>query len=162
MTTINRESHIVCNFNTFKAMKTFLIFLCLLLSTGVYSQEFKQLDDAKINHQQLQFVKKFVADYFAEQAAGGYYAFSDNTATDAMSNALSASKQKTVYDQLTSAFGAFKSFSYVQTWVDNNSHLTIYRFKGTFGTNNFLEIRVVMNYQGKIAGFFIKPWSETL
>ena len=143
-------------------MKTFLLSLCVLLSASVYSQEFKKLDNANINQQQREFAKKFATDYFAKQVTGNYYSFQNNEATDEMVKFLTAEKQKEVYAQIKSGFGDFKSLEYAQTWFDNNTHLTVYRFKGTFGDNNLLEIRVVMNYQGKIAGFFVKPWTENL
>jgi hypothetical protein len=134
----------------------------VLLSASVYSQEFKKLDNANINQQQMEFAKKFAMDYFAKQLAGSYYSFQNNEAIDEMVKLLTPEKQKEVYVQIKSGFGDFKSLEYAQTWVDNNAHLTVYRFKGTFGNNNLLEVRVVLNYQGKIAGFFVKPWTENL
>ncbi len=143
-------------------MKTFLLSLCVLLSVSVYSQEFKKLDNANINQQQKKFAKKFAMDYFAKQIAGSYYLFQHNEATDEMIKGLTMDKQKEAYAQIKLGFGDFKSLEYAQTWFDNHTHLTVYRFKGTFGDNNLLEIRVVFNYQGKIAGFFVKPWTENL
>jgi hypothetical protein len=147
---------------TISPMKTVLFSLCLLLSASVYSQEFKKLDNANINKKQMEFAKKFADDYFAKQIAGSYYLLNDKEATDEMIKGLTADRQKEVYDQLKSGFGGFKSLEFAQTWFDANTHLVIYRFKGTFGVSNLLEIRVVLNYQGKIAGFFVKPWTEKL
>jgi hypothetical protein len=144
-------------------MKTVLLLgICILFSINGYSQEFKKLDKAKVNQKQMELAKKFSDDYFAKQVAGSYYSLTDKEATAEMIKDLTAYKQKEVYDQLKSGFGDFKSLKYAQTWFDANTHLVIYRFKGTFGNSNLLEIRVVMNYQGKIAGFFVKPWTEKL
>jgi len=144
-------------------MKTLLFFgFFTLLSFGVYSQDFKKLDAKNVDAKQLEFFKKFADDYFSKQVSGSSYTFNTNEATDEMIKMLTAEKQKAVYDQLKSAFGEFKSLEYSQTWTENNAHMVIYRFKGMFDDKNILEIRVVLNYQGKIAGFFVKPWAEEL
>jgi hypothetical protein len=54
---------------------------------------------------------------------------------------------------------------YAETWTtaSGDQKFDILRFKGIFDkTENPLEIRVVLNDQDKIAGFFIKPWTEGL
>ena len=44
----------------------------------------------------------------------------------------------------------------------NGNKLLIYRFKGYFDSNIDVEVRTVLNFEGKLAGFFIKPWKEEL
>jgi hypothetical protein len=143
-------------------MKTILFGIFMLLSFGVYSQDFKKLDEKDIDLKQMEFSKKFANDYFSKQIQGSYYQFDNDEATAEMIKLLTAEKQKEVYNQLKSGFGEFKSLEYSQTWFDNSSKLVVYRFKSIFGDINKLEIRVVLNYQGKIAGFFVKPWTENL
>ena len=110
----------------------------------------------------MEFSKQFVQEYFAKQNSGGFYEFKENEATAEVIKLFTAERQKEVNDKIESVFGKFISLVYAQTWFEKNSNLTIYRFKGLFGETNNLEIRVVLNYEGKIAGFFVKIWSEDL
>ena len=41
-------------------------------------------------------------------------------------------------------------------------HYEIYRFKGNFDLNADVEIRTVLDAEGKLAGFFVKPWKDSL
>lgn len=143
-------------------MKKVLLGFFMLLSFGIYGQDFKKLDDKNIDSKQMEFAKKFAIEYFSKQLKGDSYQFNTNEATEEMIKMLTPDKQIEVYNQLKSGFGDFKSLEYAQTWVDKNSNLIVYRFKATFGEANKLEIRVVLNYKGLIAGFFVKPWSENL
>lgn len=142
-------------------MKNVLCGLLLLLGLGVYGQDFKKLDAKDVNLKQVESCKKFANDYFSKQLSGGYV-FDKNEATEELMNALTADKQKDVYNQLKSAFGEFKSLEYAQTWVDNSSNLVLYRLKAVFGDANNLDIRVILNDKGLIAGFFVSPWTEDL
>jgi hypothetical protein len=143
-------------------MKTLLSGLLILLSFGLSGQDFKKIDEKNVDTKQKEFARKFAGDYFSKQISGSSYQFRNDEATDEIIKFLTPEKQKEVYNQLKSAFGAFKSLEYSQAWVENNSKVIIYRFKSLFGASNQMEIRVVISDKGKIAGFFIKPWAETL
>lgn len=144
------------------AMKKLLTGLLLTLVFAVYGQSFTKLDDNKIDTRQMESSRKFANAYFSKQISGSFYHFSQDEATEDMIRLLTAEKQKQAYAQVISGFGEFKSLAYAQTWSDSNSKMMIYRFSGIFGDGNKLEIRVVLDQQGKIAGFFIKPWAENL
>jgi hypothetical protein len=143
-------------------MKTLLSMLLIILSLGIYGQDFKKLDEKNIDLKQKEFSKKFANDYFSKQISGSYYQFKKDEATDQIITSLTAEKQKEVNNQLKMGFGEFKSLDYAQTWFDSNSKFVVYRFKSKFSKSDNLEIRVVLNEQGKIAGFFIKPWVDNL
>ena len=143
-------------------MKTLLSGLLFLMSFVLSGQDFKKIDEKNIDPKQKEFARKFANDYFSKQISGGTYQFKTDEATDEMIKFLTPEKQKEVYNQLKSAFGAYKSLDYSQTWLESNSKVIIYRFKSLFGDSNQMEIRVVVNDKGKIAGFFIKPWAENL
>jgi hypothetical protein len=143
-------------------MKTLISGLLLLMSLALSGQDFKKIDEKNIDPKQKEFARKFACDYFSRQVSGSSYQFRTDEATDEMIKSLTPEKQKEVYNQLKSAFGAYKSLDYSQAWLESNSKIIIYRFKSLFGDSNQMEIRVVMNDKGKIAGFFIKPWAENL
>ena len=143
-------------------MKNVFLALLLIGCFGVNGQDFKKLDDKSIDIKEMEFSKKFANAYFSKQISGSFYQFNQDEATEDMIRLLTAEKQRQAYAQVKSGFGEFKSLAYAQTWSDSNSKMVIYRFSGIFGDGNKLEIRVVLNQQGKIAGFFIKPWAENL
>jgi hypothetical protein len=143
-------------------MKTLLTGFLLLMGFVLSGQDFKKLDEKNIDLKQKEFARKFASNYFTKQIAGNSYQFRSDEATDQMITALTPEKQKEVYNQLKSAYGVFKSLEYSQTWIETNSKVILYRFKSLFGDSSQMEIRVVLNDKGKIAGFFIKPWSENL
>ena len=143
-------------------MKTLLSGVFLLISFALSGQDFKKIDEKDLDLKQKEFARKFATDYFSRQISGSSYQFRTDEATDDIIKFLTPEKQKEVYNQLKSAFGAYKSLDYSQAWLESNSNVRIYRFKSLFGDSNQMEIRVVVNDKGKIAGFFIKPWAETL
>ena len=59
-------------------------------------------------------------------------------------------------------FGDFKSIAYVETQRTLPAKFVIYRFKGTFSKSDQTEVRMVYNLEGKIDGFWIKPWRDSL
>ena len=110
-------------------MKTLLSGLLLLMSFVLSGQDFKKIDEKNIDLKQKEFARKFANDYFSKQISGGTYQFKTDDATDEMIKFLTPEKQREVYSQLKSAFGAYKSLDYSQTWLESNSRVLIYRFK---------------------------------
>ena len=110
----------------------------------------------------MQIAQEFASRYLTQLKNGGYYQFQDE-AIDALKNQLTEQNQKTVYKQLKEQFGDFQSMEYAETWVQGNNSFQIYRFKSDFEkSNKKLEVRVVLDDSKKIAGFWIKPWSDML
>ena len=142
-------------------MLIFSVFV--LFSFSAHSQSFKKLDKANVDEKKVQLAKEFANEYLMKQKTGSYYQFKDE-AIDAIKDQLTPENQKIIYQQLKEKFGDYKSLEYAETWVPNgNSGLKIFRFKGDFEkSNRKLEIRVVLNANDKIAGFWIRPWSDML
>ena len=111
----------------------------------------------------MQIAEKFAGDYFTAQKNGSYYKFKDD-AIDIVKNQLTEESQRAVYKQLRDNYGDFKSLDYTETWIQKgNTAFKIYRFKGDFDkSNKKLEIRVILNDSDKVAGFWIKPWSDMM
>lgn len=150
----------------FKIMKSISIVLltCFFFSINASSQDFKKLNDSDAYAKQIEQAKKFAIAYFNSLKNGSYYQFKEDEATEAMKSGLTEEKQKTVYHQLKDNFGDLKSLVYTETWVQNgDTGIKIFRFKSDFDkSSQKLEIRVVFDNTDKIAGFFIKPWSDPL
>ncbi len=146
-------------------MKSISLFLgvCLILSMNSFGQDFKKLSDSETDKNKIKIAQKFASDFLGKLKSGETYVF-QNEAIDPVKNQLTGETQKLLYQQLKTQFGDFKSLEYAETWVQGSSKaIGIYRFKGDFDkSNKKLEIRVVLNEADKIAGFFIKPWSDML
>jgi hypothetical protein len=136
---------------------------CLILSLNSFSQDFKKLSDSEIDKNKIKIAQKFASDFLGKLKSGETYVF-QNEAIDQVKNQLSGETQKLLYQQLKTQFGDFKSLEYAETWVQGtNKAFSILRFKGDFDKSDMkLEIRVVLNESDKIAGFFLKPWSDML
>ena len=61
-------------------------------------------------------------------------------------------------------FGAFEGLDYVETRsTEDQPHLLIHRFKGRYdATPHQPEIRVVLDRDGNLAGFWIKFWEDEM
>jgi hypothetical protein len=141
-----------------------LIFLtCIIFSLNSCGQDFKKLSDPEIDKSKVKIAQDFASEFLTKLKNGEEYQFQDK-ALDAIKNQFTFETQKIVNQQLKSQFGEYKSLEYAETWVQgNNKSVNVFRFKGEFEkSTKKLEIRVVLNESGKIAGFWIKPWSDML
>jgi hypothetical protein len=146
-------------------MKSFTLLLttCIFFSLNSCSQNFKKLNDTEVDSKKIQIAQKFGNDFLTKLKNGSYYQFQDE-AIDAVKNGLTEESQKAAYQQIKGQFGDFQTLSYAETWIQNgNSAMVIFRFKGNFDkSNKQAEIRIVLDEKDKIAGFWVKPWSDML
>lgn len=142
---------------------TFILGFLLVFCLNSCSQDFKKISDSELNKENLQIAQDFATNYLTKLKNGEYYQFQDE-AIDALKNQLTEENQKTVYQQLKNKFGDFQDLEYTETWIQGSSNsIQIFRFKSDFEkSNKKLEVRVVLNDSKKIAGFWIKPWSDML
>jgi hypothetical protein len=141
----------------------FLLSISFLFSLNSCSQDFKKLSDSEVEKDNVQIAQNFASSYLTQLKNGGYYQFQDE-AIDALKNQLTEQNQKTVYQQLKDKFGDFQSLEYAETWKQGNDNsIQIIRFKSDWEqSQKKLEVMVVLNDSKKIAGFWIKPWSDML
>ncbi len=146
-------------------MKSILLILgaSIILSLNSSSQDFKKLKDSEIDKNKIKIARDFASNFFTKLKSKKEYQFQDE-AIDPIKKQFTGETQKLVYQQLKAQFGDFQSLEYSETWIQGNSKsISIFRFKGEFEkSTKKLEIRVVLNESDKIAGFFIKPWSDML
>lgn len=140
-----------------------LLGLSLLLSLNSFSQGYKKLSDSEVDKNKVKTAQDFATDYLNQAKEGTYYKFK-NEATDALKSQLTEQNQKIVYSQLKGQFGDFQNLEYAEAWVQgNNNSMQIIRFKSEFEKSyKKLEVRVVIDDANKVAGFWIKPWSDML
>ncbi len=147
-------------------MKKLLLFLLTLpiLGQGQSATTYERIPDSQINPHRLAFVTRLADHILSAQQGGGYYQLSQREADVAMRNGLSESIQKQAYAQLSQTFGEYRGLVFDEMLVPKEgTAYEIYRFRGQFGENGAgVEIRAVLNPEGKLAGFYYKPWKQRL
>lgn len=115
----------------------------------------------KIND--VEFVKNLSHNILTKQKSGGFYRLNEDIASLEMISGLNETVQKSAYRQIVMAFGDYKDLNFHSIEKIKRTEIyTIYRFKGVFESSKDVEIRAVLNSRGKLAGFFVKPWKDTL
>jgi len=146
-------------------MKSIVLILNLtfLFCINSYGQVYNKLADSEVDSKKVEIAKKFAFNYMTAQKNNTFYQFIDE-AIDILKSQLTEERQKAGYKQLKDIFGDFESLEYAETWIQkDNSVYKIIRFKSGFEkSTNKLEIRVILNESDKIAGFWIKPWSDMM
>jgi hypothetical protein len=84
--------------------------------------------------------------------------------TPEMKSALTPDKQKQAYESIRGMFGHFVSMEYAETWMPTDgTRMFIFRFKGNFTkTDSKPEIRAVIDANGRLSGFWVRPWKREL
>lgn len=146
-------------------MKSITLLICVsfLFTINAFGQDYEKLKASNVDKRKVKIAEDFALSFFTELKKGTSYRFQDE-AIDVLKNQLTEQNQKVIYEQLKSQFGDFESLMYAETWIQQkDDSLQIIRLKGDFEkSNRRLEIRVVLNEANKIAGFWVKPWSDML
>lgn len=141
-----------------------LIFLLPLQSPGQEEAPYERVPEGRIDQQRLAFVTALSDRILMAQQGGGYYQLSAREADAAMQAGLSESVQRQAYEQISRSFGEYRGLVFEQLLVPREgTAYEIYRFRGQFGNSGSgIEVRSVLNPEGKLAGFYFKPWKNQL
>ncbi len=140
-----------------------IFFAFLFIHLNSCSQDLKKLNTSDVDKSKVKIAQDFASSFLSKAKNGGTYQF-QNEAIAIVKNSLTGETQKLLYEQLKSQFGDFQSLEYAESWVQGaGQENLIVRLKGDFTkSNKKLEIRVVLDKSNKIAGFWVKPWSDML
>jgi hypothetical protein len=116
-----------------------------------------------VNKEELEKARRIAENTLSNWREGKYEPRTDEF-TAAMKKASTPARQEAAYQSIKDLFGDYQSLTYVEAVASQDMpQLTIYRFRGAFSAaEKKPEIRVVMNHEGKVAGFWIKPWKDEL
>jgi hypothetical protein len=147
-------------------MKYIILFLLITPLSG-FGQDtplYERVPAGDINPQRLAFVTSLSDRILIAQQGGGYYQLTDREADVAMRSGLTESVQRQAYEQISSAFGEYRGLAFEEMLVPTEgTAYEIYRFRGQFGASGSgIEVRSVLNPEGKLAGFYFKPWKNKL
>jgi hypothetical protein len=71
--------------------------------------------------------------------------------------------QRTADKSIESTLGNFKSMTFQHAMRSKDKKMFVYRFKGSFDkAPDLAEVRVVFNDEGKLSGFWVKPWKDQI
>jgi len=145
-------------------IKIILLSLTMLMFQLATAQEhFKKIPDKSTDTIKIALATQIAASYFESLKKGDYFDIQD-MGTKEFIEKMTPEIQKQSYEQIRQLFGDFKSLTYSGIWISkDNSELEVIRFKGEFEKSEKpLEIRVVINQQNMVSGFWIKPWQDNL
>lgn len=107
-----------------------------------------------------------VADRTLKAWRDGRFAPLSDDWTLQMKSALPPAKQRESYEAIRGTFGDYRSLEFAEAVAAPElPGLVVYRFRGTFSKTSPTtrpEVRVVVDGQGKVAGFWCKVWSKAL
>ena len=137
-----------------------LIFPFAILSCKT---QFKKLSTGKTDTIKIEIASNFVISYFDALENGNTFDF-ENIAVKAFYDSMKPTFQKQTYEKIEHQFGKLLSVKYAATWVNKTTpQFEIIRLVGQFEKNiSPLEIRVIVNKDNKISGFWIKTWRNNL
>ena len=118
--------------------------------------------DAEVNKAQKDTAEKY-AQATLSSWAEDKYPEPPETLSPGMRQANSPASQKSADKALEAEIGDFKSMTYVEAVRSVPAQFVLYRFKGTFSKGaQPLEVRVVFDTDGKISGFWVRPWKDKI
>lgn len=140
---------------------TFFILALIFLNSGCSSQ-FDVLPESEVDPEMRAAAERIGNKIYNDCKEGRFEPLGEE-ASEIMRTSFTPDKQKSSYEQIRKALGDFISMEYVETCVpkEGGQHY-IFRFKGNFEKNKNIEIRVVLNEEGKMDGFWTKPWKDKL
>jgi hypothetical protein len=137
-----------------------LLLVPLLLLSGCQAK-FEKMLDANVDQAEKSRAQDFAQKVYQACRTNHFEPLGDE-ATAEMRTDLSPAKQKQTCGYIQLTFGDYQSMDFVETWTGGRS-AHIYRFKGHFSkATGVQEIRVVLDKTGKVSGFWLKPWLDTL
>lgn len=147
-------------------MKTFteisLIMILSILVIACTDSKYQTLPEEEVDVTQRNFAENIATDILNGMKSGEFKELG-NESTLSMQKGLTLEKQKMSYENIKAMYGDFQSMSYYETCVPKEGAFhTVYRFKGKFESSATPEIRVVINKENRLAGFWLKDWKNEL
>ncbi|MBL7067100.1 MAG: DUF3887 domain-containing protein [Candidatus Marinimicrobia bacterium] len=143
-------------------LKNALVLLLILVLLAGCDSKYSKLDEADVNREQKSLAEDIAVKLMTVMKTGDYYQLGDE-ATRMMQRGLTQEVQEEAYESIKGQFGDFISLKYAETCKPTDgSYSVIYRFTGDFESGKPIEIRVVMDGNNKLSGFWIKPWKKKL
>lgn len=134
-----------------------------LFALGCNKVEFEPIPEAEVNASHRTSAETLGKQILTEWGKDEYKPLG-NEANDEFKKAHnSVDGQRTSDKSIEKAFGSFQSMALSQSLRTKDKKAEVYRFKAVFDkTTDPVEVRVVLDDQGKLSGFWIKGWKDSV
>ena len=141
----------------------FYLSIGLFIGCGSAMKAYEVIPAKKIDEKRLNFAHEMSLKLLTKMKEGSFYPLTEEEATPQMVRGLNEDLQRLSYMQIEAGYGEFRSMEFYElVKEDSTNGNELYRFRSTFGQESLMEVRSVLDKQGKLAGFFVLPWSEHL
>jgi hypothetical protein len=140
------------------------ILLCFSTVVAFSQQSYEKLPQDQVSQTELRLAISLGEKLLLGQKSGNIYLLSEGEATPQVAGGLTEGVQQSSYESIRSMYGDYESMKFAEAWkLEADQPYTIYRFKGTFdATSDSPEIRMVLDREKKLAGFWIGPWADDM
>jgi hypothetical protein len=146
------------------ACNVLFILTWLAYSATTFAQNnYEKLTEEELKAAPLQTAQSLADVMLTTQRKGSPYLLKESEATAAVRQEFTAEKQIQTYSAIRELFGDYQSLTFVEAYRTlTDPAYYIFRFRGEFERGNAQpEVRVVMNENTQLAGFFIRPWQDS-
>lgn len=143
--------------------RAILLLSAFALAVGCNKVEFDTIPEAEVNQDH-----KTTADTLGKRILGEWakdeYKELGAEATEEFKKAHnSVDAQRTSDKAIEKTLGSFQSMTFSQALRTKDKTAEVYRFKSVFDKSaDPVEVRVVLDAAGKLAGLWIKPWKDQI
>lgn len=145
----------------FILLPTVLASLSILCSCGI-SDKTSQHESAEPIAPHIEFAAQIADSILTGIRTGEYITLTGEVASKDMVKGFTQRLQERAGYQFMSVFGEYIGVGSLEETRPYGERLTIYRFHGEFEGTMASEIRVVIDPEGKLAGFFVLPWKDEI
>ncbi len=138
-----------------------LLLLAGAICDGTASSVYVPVPADRVNQAEKTRVEYLATDLLNTWREGKFKALSNDFSLQ-MSAGLPPGDQEKAYESLRALFGDFRALRFVETVTSPAMPgYVYYRFRGKFSsTTSDPEIRVLVDGDGKIAGFWVRHWLD--
>ena len=147
-----------------KKIMTIATFFAFMASMASAQGNYKKVEEDDVSQTGLRQAISLGEKLLLGQKSGNIYILSEEEAIPQVADGLTEGVQEASYENISSMFGEYGSMEFAEAWTLEADQLyTVYRFRGTFdATSEKPEIRIVLDKEAKLAGFWIRPWQDEL
>jgi len=140
-----------------------LMLLLITISCASKNDKYIVVSNENIDQEKLAFAKLISHKLLGEQSKGSYYQLTKEEATSRMVAGLNEEKQLSSYEEISGRYGHYQDLEFYQLLMPKDGTLyETYRFKGKFTSEAAVEIRTILDGNGKLTGFFITKWRDNI
>lgn len=138
--------------------------LFFFVSAGYSQKQYAKLSKDEIAPTDIRLATSLAEKLLLGQKNGNIYLPTEEEAIKAVVDGLTEEMQTSTYATIRDMFGDYESMKFAEAWrINGEPTYLLFRFKGSFSESSEKpEVRVVLNMERKLAGFYIRPWQDDL